>query len=104
MLDQDFPADSTAEVLRAFSARSSLIGIEKERERSAMWIGEVDGIASKRVWLTEVRRDATWHAQPLGYRLRAITAVSIGTRYLRALAEVAGPAPQRSGNADSASG
>jgi hypothetical protein len=92
VLDQEFDLDSTAGVLRSLASLSPLIAVEKERERPAMWIGEIEEIDAECVWLLEVRRKATWHKRSRGYRLRAITAVSIETHYLTALAAVAGRA------------
>jgi hypothetical protein len=92
VLDPEFDANSTDGVLRSMVARSPLIAIEKERERPAMWIGEMEGIDADRVWLLEVRRNATWRKRSRGYELRAITAVSIETHYLTALSAIAGRA------------
>lgn len=57
------------------------------------WVGTLDEIQSRFVYLWEVRPDASWHPEPLGYRLRAITEVETDTRYLRALAASAAPRP-----------
>jgi hypothetical protein len=100
VLDPMFDVDGTEHVLRSFATRSPLIAIEKERERPAMWIGEIEGIDADRVWLLEVRRKATWRKRSRGYRLRAITAVSIESHYLTALSAVAGRAPAVSGSGD----
>lgn len=96
VLDLEFGLNSTDGVLRSMAAHLPLIAIEKERERPAMWIGEIDEIDTDRLWLVEVRRDATWRKSARGYKLRAITAVSIGTHYLTALAAIAGRAPATS--------
>lgn len=93
VLDPEFDLNSTDGVLRSMAIRSPLIAIEKERERPAMWIGEIDEIDTDRLWLVEVRRKATWRKSSRGYKLRAITAVSIETHYLTALAAIAGRAP-----------
>jgi len=85
--------DDTAVVLRDLDASDSLIGIQNEQERSAIWIGRLDEILGKWVYLREVRTDASWHESPLGYKLKSITSVEIGTRYLVALAQVAGAEP-----------
>lgn len=57
-----------------------------------MWIGTVDEVGEKLVYLREVRPDATWHSVPLGYKLKAITSVEVGTHYLVGLAGIAGSA------------
>jgi len=93
VLRQEFDLGSTRRMLRSFAAISPLIAIEKERERPAMWIGEIEEIDAEWLWLVEVRRKATWYKHSRGYRVRAITAVSICTHYLTALAAVAGRAP-----------
>jgi len=93
VLDPEFDLSSIEDVLQSMASRSPLIAIEKERERPAMWIGEIDDIDNDRLWLMEVRRKATWRKNSRGYKLRAITAVSIETHYLTALAAIAGRAP-----------
>lgn len=85
--------DSTRDVLEGMGRNEELIGIQKERERSAIWIGRLDEIRKRLVYLREVRPDATWHDALLGYRLKAITTVEVRTRYLTALAAIAGSNP-----------
>lgn len=85
--------DRTRGVLADLGRRGALIGIEKERERSAFWVGMFDEILDRHVYLHEVRPDGTWHDEPLGYKLKAVSAVHVETRYLEALTAVAGPAP-----------
>lgn len=81
--------DSTAGVLRTLGAENVLIGAEKERERTGMWIGVVFEISKRWLWLSEVRPDASWLPAPLGYKLKAITAVTVGGRYLVGLRTIA---------------
>ncbi len=85
--------DRTADLLRSVAAEP-LIGIEKERERSAQWIGTVEGVDHGRVWLHEIDPQARWKGRELGYRLRAITRVQLRTEYLNALASVAPVQPE----------
>ena len=85
--------DDVADVLKAFAAHGQLIGIEKERERSAMWIGVMEDLWPKWVWLQQVDPQAIWAEKPLGYKLKSITTVLTGDRYMQALHQVAGPAP-----------
>jgi hypothetical protein len=80
---------STSGVIRTIAAKAPLIGIEKEHERRACWIGTLDEISHRMVFLNEVRPDASWHPEPLGYRLKAVTTVQAGDRYMVALAGVA---------------
>jgi hypothetical protein len=80
--------DSTRGVLTGFgtSSPSSLVAIEKERERYAQWIGVFDEIIGKYVYLHEVHPNGKWHRQPLGYRIGSITSVAMGGLYRDALA------------------
>lgn len=89
----DFDLNSTSEVIEGLASGGALIGIQKENEREAMWIGRLDEMWKRVVYLHEVRPDATWHPAPLGYKLKAITTVETGTHYLVALSAIAGPAP-----------
>ena len=82
--------NSVAGVITGLAAGQQLVGIEKERERDALWIGQLDDIWPKWVWLDEVDSTGTWLPAPLGYRLRRITTVRTGTRYMQALSQVAG--------------
>jgi hypothetical protein len=88
----DFKIDlnETRNALGALADNFPLIGIEKENERRAMWIGEVEELEDKWLWLMEVRPDASWHKKPLGYKLRSITTISAGTHYLVGLHTIAG--------------
>ncbi|NYG99455.1 hypothetical protein FJ656_03330 [Schumannella luteola] len=86
--------DSTSEVLAYLGDHHAPIGIEKETERRALWIGAIESIDRKHVWLDEALPDASWRG-PLGYRLKRITSVHAGGRYLAALAVVAGQIPPR---------
>ncbi|WP_223626124.1 hypothetical protein [Microbacterium sp. EST19A] len=86
--------DSTVGLLNGFGQGGRLIGIQKEKERDALWIGILDQILGRFVYLHEVRHDAVWNPEPLGYRLRSITAVEIGRRYFSALTAIAGESPE----------
>jgi hypothetical protein len=87
--------ESTTDVLVGLGASGVLMGIQKENQRHAMWIGTFDEILGKFFYLHEVRPDATWHPAPLGYKLKAITTVEIETHYLVALATIAGAGPSK---------
>ncbi len=82
--------DDTAGLLEGLAALSPLIAIEKEHKKRAMWIGELDHIDGNRFWLNEVRPDASWLINLNDHKLAAVTAVTIGGRYLTALAQVSG--------------
>jgi len=88
----DLDLDTTPGLLRGMSAISPLLAIEQEgRFHSQMaWIGVVDEVTKRWLWLHEVRPNATWRKRPLGYKLRRITKVFISDRYLTALAAIAG--------------
>jgi hypothetical protein len=81
---------STKDVLEALGRGGALIGIQKDNERSAIWIGRLDEVRKRFVYLHEVRPDATWHSAPLGYKVKAITTVEVATHYLQGLAAIAG--------------
>jgi hypothetical protein len=85
--------DSTAGLIRDMADGGRLIGIQKAKERSATWIGRLDELDATLVYLHEVRPDASWHSEPLGYKLKSITSVEVGTNYLVALATIAGTGP-----------
>ncbi len=87
--------ETTAGLIRELGGSDNLLGIQKETERRATWIGTLDTITGRYVYLHEVRPDGTWHPAPLGYKLRAITAVEVGRRYYSALSVVAGEKPRR---------
>jgi hypothetical protein len=91
----DLDLDTTAGLLRGMSAISPLLAIEQERRfHSQMaWIGVVDEVTKRWLWLHEVRPNATWCKRPSGYKLRRITKIFISDRYLIALAATAGTAP-----------
>lgn len=85
---------SVDETVRAMAEVGGLIGVQQEGKRWGIWIGSPEEITAKWLWLDEVRPDASWKG-PLGYKMKKITSVQIGTRYLTALAAVAGVAPNR---------
>jgi hypothetical protein len=90
---RDVGLDSTSAVLEGLGHGDALIGIEKDRERHAIWIGRLDELEKRYVFLQEVSPDATWYTGTLGYKLKAITTVQVATPYLVGLAAVAGAAP-----------
>lgn len=85
--------DSTVSVLHSMAARSTVIGIEQENRLSAIWIGKLVEAKRRWTWLLEIRPDATWHEEPLGYKTKKITLVTIDSLYQRALLVVAGDTP-----------
>jgi hypothetical protein len=89
----DIDLDKTVNVISALAANAPLVGIQKEREREAIWIGVLYQSDRKRVWLHEVRPNASWHKRPLSYRLKAVTSVMTGDRYLTGLSSMAGSPP-----------
>jgi hypothetical protein len=89
----DLDLDSVAELIRGLGKGGDLLSVEKEKERSAMWIGRLDEVTRRFVYLHEVRPDASWHPAPRGYKLRAITNVGVRTQYLVGLTAIAGDAP-----------
>jgi hypothetical protein len=85
--------NSTSRVLEGLGHDGELIGIQKDNERSATWIGKLEEVRKRVVYLHEVRPNATWHSAPLGYKLKAITTVEVATHYLRGLVAIAGSSP-----------
>ena len=69
-----------------------LVGIERKKY-DATWIGLPDEIRGSWLYLWEIRPDAAWHDRPRGYRMGGITLISLGSRYLRALASIAPEPP-----------
>ncbi|PWJ26432.1 hypothetical protein ATK17_2595 [Branchiibius hedensis] len=82
--------DNVASVLRSMAAAAQLVSIEQEERLSAQWIGTLVRSDADITWLHEVRPDATWHEEPLGYKSKWITLITIGSGYQEALAAVAG--------------
>ncbi|MFF1878685.1 hypothetical protein [Leifsonia sp. NPDC058230] len=95
MLETGFDLNSTVETLRSFSAHSPLVSIAKERDSSAIWIGEFLGANGKWIGLHEVLLDASWRKHPSAHKRREVDTISIGSHYLTALSAVAGRAPLR---------
>jgi hypothetical protein len=89
-----FAVDDVIDVLRAFGANRVLFGIEKEHEREAIWIGVLDELWPKWLWLQEVDAKAQWSARPLGHKLKAVTTIASGDRYQQALSQIAGAPPE----------
>ncbi|HMH57805.1 MAG TPA: hypothetical protein VK537_01360, partial [Galbitalea sp.] len=77
----DIDLGTTADVIEGMSLGAVLMGLQKENERSAIWIGKFDEIIKRWVYLLEVHPDASWYDKPLGYKLKAITSVEIGSQY-----------------------
>ncbi|WP_065965074.1 hypothetical protein [Curtobacterium sp. UCD-KPL2560] len=85
--------DTTAGVLRTIADEGELIGIQTNERSGALWIGLLDEVTRRWVYLHEVRADATWNDEPLGYRLGRIDTVETGGQYIRGLASVVGAGP-----------
>jgi hypothetical protein len=84
----DIDLGSTKAAISSLAAHGRLVGLEKEREREALWIGVPRTFSPNAIQLHGLGTDALWNQRPLWYRLKAITAVSIQARYLNALAAV----------------
>jgi len=91
--EEPIDLDRTRGLLRSFGTPGALVGIESTHRTSSTWIGIPNDIVGRWFYLWEVRPDASWHEQPLGYRLRKIVMVYSGSHYLRGLAAVAGEPP-----------
>ncbi|BCJ39600.1 hypothetical protein GCM10010168_79450 [Actinoplanes ianthinogenes] len=68
----DLDLDTTAGLLKGMSALSPLVAIEQEKRfhTQMAWIGVVDKVTKRWLWLREVRPNATWCKRPHGYKLR----------------------------------
>lgn len=92
----DLDLTSTKRLIRSLSSVVSIVGIEQERRRrGCQWIGVPVGVDRGWLGLREVRPDATWEDQPVGYRLRQITKVEVANAYQVALAQMAGEPPEQ---------
>jgi len=89
--------DSTKGMLRSFLHRGHLVGIERDKKYDAIWIGVPDELLGKWLYLWEVTPKAKWEDRPLGYKLRSVTTVIIGSHYQTGLAEIAGDPPEQAG-------
>lgn len=90
---EDIDLDTTAGVLRTLAGDGELIGIHTDQRLGAIWVGLLDEITRRWLYLHEVRPDATWRDEPLGYRLGRIDTVETGGQYLLGLTSVAGRGP-----------
>ena len=71
-----------------------LVTIQLEQaDPGVCWIGKVLRIEHGRVFLREIRPDASWREKPGEYRLSQITRVSFGCDYENALHLVGGRSP-----------
>ena len=90
--DAPIDLDSLVGLVASVGADGRLLGLEKERQRRALWIGTLDEVDKKWLWLNEITFRGRWKKKPLGYRMRAITKISFGGRYMEALQLAASPA------------
>jgi hypothetical protein len=86
--------DSTRGVLTTMLPPDVLVGIQSDRRSGAMWIGRPYGLSRHRFYLWEAAPDATWHPEPLGYRLRRTVTIETGGQYLTALGAMVDAPPQ----------
>lgn len=77
--------DSTAGLLASLEGVDGLIGVEKQRERRALWIGRLAGVDGKRLTLRELDTRARWRKKPTVYKLGELTSVQFGDRYIASL-------------------
>ena len=92
--------DTTSGMLTSLIRAGDLFAIERNKKFNAMWIGVPNELTRRWLYIWEVRADASWHEQPLGYRLRSIVFVTMNDHYQRGLAAIAGPAPEGASPAD----
>ena len=90
---QPIDLDSTSSLLATVGANDVIFGVEKERQRRAMWIGVLHGVHEGTLWLRELDVKARWGTRPVSYKLSKITSVSWGGRYMGALELSAGERP-----------
>lgn len=92
--------DSTRGMLSSMLRAGELFGIERDKKYDATWIGVPHELTQPWLYMWEVSPDASWDEQPLGYRLRTITMVTINDHYQRGLTAIAGPAPAHASPSD----
>jgi hypothetical protein len=80
---------TTAAMIDGFGNNAAIVGLETQGRRSELWVGQIDAVDSKRVWLRELDVRGDWLDDSVGYRLREVTSVAENSRYLRAIAMVA---------------
>ncbi|MDN3496941.1 hypothetical protein QL996_13445 [Planococcus sp. APC 4015] len=85
--------DTTSGMLASLLHPGELFGIERNKKYDAIWIGVPDELTRRWLYMWEVSPDASWHAQPSGYRLRTITMVRTNDHYQRGLTAIAGAPP-----------
>lgn len=85
--------DDVRSVLTTMAEQAPVIGIEATKPSGVLWIGRLTGVHGRWFGLQDVLHDGTWRG-PLGYRLRRVTTVEFGGRYLTAVAAVGGPPPE----------
>ena len=82
---------SVEELLLSAGRVFPLVTIHREQvDPRVCWIGRVVRIDDGRVFLLEIKPDATWDKKPTAYRLSEITRVNFGGDYEEALALVGG--------------
>ncbi|QHC56748.1 hypothetical protein [Rathayibacter tanaceti] len=85
--------DTTSGMLATLLDPDALVGMERRKKYSALWVGVPYALTRHWLSLWEVDATAVWHERPLGYRPRTIALVRIGDHYLRGLAAIAGDRP-----------
>ena len=82
--------DSVEGVLRTLPRPGEIFGIERGYEAAGcLQIGRFARNTRKRLWIREVRPDATWESVDTGYRMKSVTAVTVRDSYITALSSMA---------------
>lgn len=89
--DEHVNLDTTSGMLASLLHAGELFGIERNKKYDATWIGVPNMLTRHWLYIWEVHPDARWYEQPLGYRLRSVTLVTMNDHYQRGLAAIVGP-------------
>ena len=93
-LQRALDTESIYTIVRSPKSADDVTGFARdEKVSAAIWIGRYVGKRGKRFGLHEVLPDASWDAEPTGYRFSELTAVTIEDHYMTAIAVIAGEPP-----------
>lgn len=88
------PNISTADLLRLVNQRADLVGMYLENRKSYWFmIGKVLRIGNKRLDLHYIGREGGWTKFVEAWKLKVITRIEFGGRYIRALEQFGEPMP-----------
>lgn len=86
--------DTTRRMLHTSIPAGALVGVESKHRPGAVNIGRMVAIGPRRITLQEIDPAGKWIDKVRKWRIGRLVALTIGDDYQRALASVAGPAPE----------